>query len=97
MEKKEKRVKKFSVNWQQLTCDENGHPKLDKKFASAYGIVESVTCLREDDCWKLSIKRNRRRLRRAFVCPQEDLDETIVLSLTGKKVFLTPKLLFVHS
>jgi len=80
---------KLQVSFSELTYDDNGHPRESKRFQSCLGTVASVTALREDDRWKIAVRRMHRRKERVFTCRMSELEETAVGELKNKKILIT--------
>jgi len=76
------------VSFSELTYDNNTHPRESKIFKSCLGTVASVTALREDDRWKIALRRMHRRNERVFTCPMDELEETTASGLKNKKVLI---------
>ena len=76
------------VSFSELTYDDNTHPRESKKFKSCLGTVASVTALREDDRWKIALRRKHRRNERVFTCSMSELEETTASGLKNKKVLI---------
>lgn len=85
----------LQVSFSELTYDDNSHPRVKRNFKSCIGTISSITCQREDDQWKIAVRRLQRRKERVFLCAIGELEEERAMGMMNKRVLISPETITV--